>query len=795
MLSRKWIEELDASGRIYRKANEQYLPAFQAFWLLTRDVSTGVLLFVFGCVNAALVLLSGYLLAISGLLWLAALAFAALAVAASFFDAYSLVFPYYQFWARTSYGSARWAGLEDLRSHSLLRKIGEPVPNGALRIGRVFSDYDLILPKELWLLHLVFFGPTGAGKTKTFFMSMLRYLAAHGSCIAFDPKGELYEQTAMDYRIFYRLDLINPAQSDRWNFMPLCQGNSFFANSLAGMMLSLEARAKTNQDPFWGNAEQVLLTAVLLHLAECYPSATPAFAYDFVAEFDSLKESERIAELKDSPSPLARQAMQVVCNSAPENTLGSVLLGLANKLRPFTLDEARQITALPTQEELQEGVKLVDFTQLRQPGTAVFIVVPEGATEVYKEFLATFFGQAIFELRLDNTRKPEHPCLVLIDEARELDVAEVRRIAGIGRGRGIGMALSYQDYPQVLDQYGDKGAKAILETCMTKLFLPGCNGETATYASDLLGKTTVHTETSVDYKGTDRDNTRYSEAGRALMLPDEIRQMPKFRQLLVVTDTAPPVKAAFPPVYLRRDIQKPVVYRKPEVLRFSNAQIFRGNNFAQPIGANGATAASVKPKKMPKGKRTKNQLAVSSSNDVDFESSEQSVTGSVENGVALQNESRFVSPDNLKLDSAASETTDRALSEIGERIEDFETSGAGDDGNSILALADDERSDEKTEDFMDQELKTFLLDEKTKTPVLIENDSDGAEVVDCFDSETVLRTEIMKSSEGGIETNRETTLSGNYSLTEEETERERTHARQSLEPENDFYNALVQRVL
>ncbi len=48
--------------------------------------------------------------------------------------------------------------------------------------------------------------------------------------------------------------------------------------------------------------------------------------------------------------------MQVVENSAPENTLGSVLLGLANKLRPFTLDEARQIMALPSHEELQEGV-------------------------------------------------------------------------------------------------------------------------------------------------------------------------------------------------------------------------------------------------------------------------------------------------------------------------------------------------------------------------------------------------------------------------------------------------------
>ena len=269
MLSRKWIEELDASGRIYRKANEQYVPAFQAFWMLTRDVSTAILLFVFGIVNAVLILLSGSLLGISGLLWLAVLSAAALTALASLFDAYSLVFPYYQYWAKTSHGSARWAGLEDLHSHNLLRKIGDPVPKGALRIGRVFGDYDLILPKSLWLLHMVFFGPTGAGKTKTFFMSMLRFLANHGSTIAFDPKGELYEQTAMDYRTFYRLDLINPAQSDRWNFMPQCRGNAFFANSIAGMMLSLEARSKTNQDPFWGNAEQVLLTAVLLHLAEC----------------------------------------------------------------------------------------------------------------------------------------------------------------------------------------------------------------------------------------------------------------------------------------------------------------------------------------------------------------------------------------------------------------------------------------------------------------------------------------------------------------------------------------------
>ncbi|HRH40761.1 MAG TPA: type IV secretory system conjugative DNA transfer family protein [Pyrinomonadaceae bacterium] len=770
MLSRKWIENLDASGRIYRKANEQYLPAYQAFWLLTRDVSTGLLLFVFGCLNALLILLSGFLLGISGLLWLAAIAFAGLAIGASLFDAYSLVFPYYQFWSRTSHGSARWADLNDLRSHDLLRKIGEPIPKGALRIGRVFAEYDLILPKDLWLLHMVFFGPTGAGKTKTFFMSMLRFLARDGSCITFDPKGELYEQTAMDYRTFYRLDLINPSMSDRWNFMPQCLGNAFFANSIAGMMLSLEARAKTNQDPFWGNAEQVLLTAVLLHLAECYPSATPAFAYDFVAEFDSLKESERIAELKDSPSPLARQAMQVVTNSAPENTLGSVLLGLGSKLRPFTLDEARQITALPSHQECLEGVKLIDFADLRKPGTAIFIVVPEGATEVYKEFLATFFGQAIFELRLDNTREPEHPCLVLIDEARELDVAEVRRIAGIGRGRGIGMALSYQDYPQVLDQYGDKGAKAILETCLTKLFLPGCNGETATYASDLLGKTTIHTETSVDYKGTDRDNTRYSEAGRALMLPDEIRQMPKFRQLLVVTDTAPPVKAAFPPVYLRRDIQKPVVYRKPDVLRFSDVQVF-GGRFAQSSVSGIRTDSFKKSKKSVNGQGAKNGAGVNvSANHVSSPATVNSVSADQE----------------TFLESFAK--TDAVLEEIGRQMLDADSQNTNQE--NLLALADDTSADKSAEDFMNQKLKTVLKAEEPKV-----NIGQAEDVQDRFDSEVVLQAKSAISSDESAELKREVTLSRKFALTAKTKAVEEAKIDQKSKMHDEFNTPLALRVL
>ena len=574
MLSKEYVEKLDASGRIYRKANEQYLPAYEAFWLFAGDVMLGVALLSVGLINALLVVLAGHLLGLFGFLWLIIFACALLAFLAGVFDAASIIFPYYQYNRRTSYGSSRWACLGELKEHKMIRGRNEAIAPGALCLGRVFGKYDLILPKNEWLRHIVFFGPTGSGKTKTFFMSMMCSMARHGSCLTFDPKGELFEQTASEYKLHYRLDLLNPEFSDRWNFMPLCRGNDYFANSISGMMLSLEVRAKSNQDPFWGNAEQVLLTAILLHIAECYPQATPAFAFDFVAELDAERKSERIKELQNSPSVLARKAMEVVNRTAPQDTLGSILLGLSNKLKPFTLEQARRVMTVPTSDERAAGVKLIDFSKLREKGTAVYIVVPEGATEVYKELLATFFGQAIFELRTDGSQDPEFPCLVLIDEARELDVAEVRRVAGIGRGRGIGMALSYQDYPQVFDQYGENGAKAILETMMTKIFLPGVNGETAEYASNLLGKTTIFTDTSVDYEGTKQDNTRRSETGRALVMADEVRRMPKYQQLLMITDTLPPIKAAYLPIFISRDKLAPAKFEMPIPLSLSDVEPF-----------------------------------------------------------------------------------------------------------------------------------------------------------------------------------------------------------------------------
>lgn len=548
MFSQKWIEEFDASRGIPRKANEQYLPPYQAFWAWASDVGQAVFYVVLGIAGACLSLFAGYLLGVSGLLWLVFWAFAVIALAAAFLDAYLVCWAYRLWTMSTSHGSARWAQVTDLIGKGLVNRIrGTALPKTALPLAKVFGGRDLYLPREQWLRHFVMFGPTGSGKSKTFFMRMIRAILKRSACLVYDPKGELFEQTGNSARRVFRLDLNNPEKSDRWNFLPAARENPAFACQLAGMMIGAEARQKSNQDPFWGDAEQIALTAILLHLAEVYgEKAIPAFAADFLIGLGNGEEAFGAA-LETSPSFYAKQAYFAFRRSPPQ-THGSVLIGLYNKLRPFTLAPARMVTMRPSAEDEKNGCRYVDFRQLRRKGTAIYLVVSEGAADIYKEFIATFIGQAVLEMRLDGVNDPVTPCFVLIDEAYQLNVAEVKRISGIGRGRGVGLGLGYQDLPQMYDQYGKEQANAILGTVMTKIFLPGLDDVTAEYASKQLGDTTIFSKTYQDFPGKKNDNIRYAEQKRALMHAGEIRQIAAHRELLIVNDTAPPIKAAYPPL-------------------------------------------------------------------------------------------------------------------------------------------------------------------------------------------------------------------------------------------------------
>lgn len=554
MFSRDRIERFDASYGIPRKANEQYLPSYNAFWHWAADIGKGGFYVFVGIVEAVISLWAGRLLDMPGFINLAFWAMAFCCAGAGTVDAYALLWDYRVKRMSTAHGSARWAKAKDLVRCGLMNRIrGLPLPANSLPIAKAFGGRDVFLPPSQWLRHFVMFGPTGSGKSKTFFISMIRAILAESACLVYDPKGELFAQTAKSAKSVFRLDLNDPTKSDRWNFIPKCRNDPAFACQVAGMMIGIESRRKTNADPFWGDAEQIALTAILLHIAEVYRErCIPAFAADFLLSLGDEGNDAFAQAMENSPSLYAKQAY-LAFRQAPIQTRGSILIGLYNKLRPFTLAPARKVTMAPTKEEVEAGCRSIDFSDLRKPGTAMYLVVSEGAADIYKEFIATFLGQAVMEMRLDGLNEPEHPCFVLIDEAYQLNVAEVKRISGIGRGRGVGLGLGYQDLPQMYDQYGRERANAILGTVMTKIFLPGLDDVTAEYASKQLGDTTIFSKTFQDFPGKKNDNTRYAEQRRTLMQASEIRQIARHSEVLIVSDTAPPIRAAYPPLAMMRN--------------------------------------------------------------------------------------------------------------------------------------------------------------------------------------------------------------------------------------------------
>lgn len=567
MAFNNWVEKLDSVWGIPRHANHQSLPAYQAFWHYSGDVMTSISTVVCGVISAIFIWETANLLEVSFEVRLFFYMGMVAVLLIGGAEAAAIQIPYLRIFQLTTYGSARWAEIRDLKDN-LVRKIGSIIPAGWIVIGRFKRKYHLVLPVDQWLRHIIIFGPPGAGKSKTFFMWFLRYVLRGGCVVAIDPKPELYQQTAQYARRVFRLDLKDPAYSDRWNFVPRCTNDPEFAHAMAAMMIGIEHSQQTKADPFWGEAEHVACTAILMFLGTIVDYPTPPMVYEYVCLRDDDGFAADMSNCENHNVKLAWRAFL----KAPKQTQGSVMIGLSNKLHPFFLENVQAVCAPLTDKDRMAGAQEIDFAALREPGTAIYIVIPEGAATRYKTILATFTGQAVMYLRDSDRGGIKTPTMFLIDEAYNVPVAEIKQISGVGRERGIGLCLCYHNIAQVHDQYGRDGGNAILETLVNKIFLPGLNDSTGKYASEMLGKTTTLSRTTVDAPGKKYDNVRASETARALRDASEFRTMPKHTQAILVTDTAPPIKFAYPKIALEKNEAVAPVFGKPQIVTFEEAE-------------------------------------------------------------------------------------------------------------------------------------------------------------------------------------------------------------------------------
>jgi type IV secretory pathway TraG/TraD family ATPase VirD4 len=222
-----------------------------------------------------------------------------------------------------------------------------------------------------------------------------------------------------------------------------------------------------------------------------------------------------------------------------------VITGVNNKLGPLRAPNLLQILKTATPEELARGVREINLADLRQPRTAIYLVMSEDNVREYLILLELFFGLAAIELQ-HSTGKNVTPVLFALDEAGNMKPPKLEERLKVGRFRNTPYLLGFQDVNQVKAKWGENAGRAILAGLRNQIFLPGIDPDTGAYASSLLGSTTVLSRTEVDATGTQNDAERVSESRRDLRQAPELRRMVKYRQGIAIIDTADPILFRFP---------------------------------------------------------------------------------------------------------------------------------------------------------------------------------------------------------------------------------------------------------
>lgn len=582
------VAQWDAMYSFPRPANEQYLSSYKAFLRLSKDagviglsfllsaLSTGLL---YHCYSYAIETFELYYLdGIGALVGLLAVVLLLGIWVVFFLDIVSVNLPYNLIFQRESHGGRTWATLKDLENSTVdaVRPATANIEGKGIFLApfkrALFSleeaKYQIFLSLTRLSQALIIFGPPGSGKSSTFFIPVIRQFAACGGAIVLDVKGELYNFTAHYYANVYRLDIMNPYFSDWFDLFGGCYRNPDKARRIASYLVGYDPNKSSSKEPIWDQSAVLMLTVIILYLCEKKEHPTPRDILRFLAENPITDKRFNPDIGKFSPySPLTeafdmcdyayvRETWKNNFSKMPEDTFGSVKFNTDTALTQLLSPKVNEILRPPTEAERKKGRRRIDFTQLRRKysvtedgakkerGTAVYVVVSPSDAINMDVFLRVVFSVALDTLRESAIEGSN--VLVALDEAGNVPLSKMPEGINTDRSKGICYFLGYQDKNQPVSQYGREAANSFLGTAGVNIFLPGVDDDTADIASKRIGDTTILQKSSSDAKNNSFDSEKLSEAGRKLILPQDLTAMPWFTQCVITIKGAAPIRAKIP---------------------------------------------------------------------------------------------------------------------------------------------------------------------------------------------------------------------------------------------------------
>ena len=392
--------------------------------------------------------------------------------------------------------------------------------------------------------HVLTVAPTRSGKGVSCVIPNL--LDHPGSVLVTDPKGENYAVTAryrreMGQRV-HAFDPFDIAGGDAaFNPLDLIDANSLEAvdeaRMLADMIVLPEGRG--GEQLFWNEEARAVLTGLILHVAA---SATPerrtlAHVRTLLTLAPELF-AELLKEMRESDS-----AGGLVSRSAAR------ILQKADKERSGVISTAQSHTHFLDSPRMARVMRrsTMDLAVLKQEPTSIYLILPTDRLEAYARWLRIMIAFAL--LATARVRgQPKDRILFLLDEFAHLGkMHPVQRDIGLAGGFGVAFWLIVQDLSQLRSTYGETWPTFLANADVLQAF--GTNDwDTAEYLSKMTGDATIHVASENHSRGVSRGRQSQqqqsaamsrAEKGRRLLLPDEVRRLPRSLQLLFVKGSAP----------------------------------------------------------------------------------------------------------------------------------------------------------------------------------------------------------------------------------------------------------------
>ena len=437
---------------------------------------------------------------------------------------------------RPLHGAARFANTAEIRKAGLLD------PKGGLEktilVGKKNGSYLTYGGYQFVILA----APTRSGKGVGIVVpNCLNY---SDSLVVLDIKGENFDITS-GFRAKHRQKVYLFAPFDEAGVTHRYNPLEYISDDPAQRLGDIDAigtalySGGNQNDKFWSENAKDLFRGLCLFVLERkdLPKTFGEILRQASGKGKPLKEYifEELKKAQDAGHPFSNACIdclnRVLSNS--ENTLAGIVATFGTPLLIF--QNPRVDLATPAND--------FDLREVRRERMSIYFKMPPNKLKEGSVLVNLFFDQLLnLNTRVlpsqDKTLK--HQCLVLLDEMTSIGkVAMIAQAVSYMAGYNMRLLTIIQNKSQLEDVYGKAGALTLLSNhALMILYAPSPTMQSdAQEYSEMLGYETVKSRSRTS--SMQSSSTSTSDQRRALMLPQEIRELGQTREIVSLENCKP----------------------------------------------------------------------------------------------------------------------------------------------------------------------------------------------------------------------------------------------------------------